>query len=604
MSRPIPLGTTTILKRIIRQGWDYKHITALVLLFTLTSSALIGYQGKLLVDLLNILSSIQVGQATGAEDTSRAIAQLKQVSLIILALAPIVGGAAYGAVLTGQYLANRCMRDLRNRFLAHLIRQELAFHVSANRGDIIQRMTSDLNALFTLQTVLFSKLLQRPVEVLALVGFLFWLSWQFTLALFLVMLPIGALIGTVLKKVRRRSKEANDSMAASVVLFEQITAGVRVIKAMGSTEREVERYQGANQDLFNQRQRMVRARAQSDGVTQGSVMLITAAGMGFGAFLFERSWITPMALLTVLAVLGRIANSLREVQRAWGDVLECIPAAERAYELLDRTSRVVDRPGATPCPVPTRAITLEQVRFSYAADAEEVLRGIDLTVPVGRTVALVGESGGGKSTILDLIPRFHEVTGGAIRIDGADIRDRQLDSLVRHVAIVSQDSFLFNDTVYNNIAYGRPGATRAEVEQAATRAHIHHAILALEGGKGYDTPVGDRGGQLSGGQRQRVAIARALLRDAPILLLDEPTSALDADSESHVQAALKELMQGRTTIVVAHRLATVQHADLIVVLAGKDHPARGTVLEQGTHGELVAKGGEYARLVRMQQLAV
>ena len=599
----MPVSSLAILKRVIRQGWDYKHITALVMLFTLCSSALIGFQGKLLVDLLNILSDIQAQWGKDAVDIRPAISDLKHVSLVILALAPALGFSAYGAVLTGQYLANRCMRDLRNRFLAHLIRQELAFHVSASRGDIIQRMTGDLNQLFHMQTVLFSKLLQRPVEVIALVGFLFWLSWKFTLALLLVMLPIAALISTVLRKVRKRSHKAQLSMASSVILFEQITAGVRVIKAMGSTEREVERYAGANQDLFNQRQRMVRARAQSDGVTQGSIMVVTAAGMGFGAYLFERNWIEPMALLTALGVLGRIANSLREVQRSWGDVLECIPAAERAFELLDRPSAIVDRPHARPCPLPQREITLDQVRFRYAPNLDEVLRGVDLRIPVGKTLALVGESGGGKSTILDLLPRFHDVTGGAIRIDGVDIRDFQIDSLVQHVAIVSQDAFLFNDTVYNNIAYGRPEATTAEIEAAATRAHIHHAILGFEGGLGYQTMVGDRGGQLSGGQRQRVAIARALLRDAPILLLDEPTSALDAESESHVQAALKELMQGRTTIVVAHRLATVQHADAICVLAGKGHPAVGTVLEQGTHAELVALGGAYARLVKMQQLA-
>ena len=231
-----------------------------------------------------------------------------------------------------------------------------------------------------------------------------------------------------------------------------------------------------------------------------------------------------------------------------------------------------------------------------------MLRGVDLSIPAGQTVALVGESGAGKTTILDLIPRFHDVTGGRIAIDGTDVRALQLTSLAGLFAIVGQDSFLFDDTILANIRYGRPEATVAEVEQAARRAHVHEAILQLEGGQGYATAVGDRGGRLSGGQRQRIAIARALLRDAPILLLDEPTSALDADSERHVQLALTELMKGRTVIVVAHRLATVQHADLIYVLGGKDHARRGQVLEQGTHASLVAADGDYARLVRLQQL--
>jgi subfamily B ATP-binding cassette protein MsbA len=233
---------------------------------------------------------------------------------------------------------------------------------------------------------------------------------------------------------------------------------------------------------------------------------------------------------------------------------------------------------------------------------------VTLDIPVGKTTALVGPSGAGKTTLLDLLPRFHDMTGGRITIDGTDLRDLQLDTLARHFAIVQQDSFLFNDTLYANIAYGRPEATKEQVEDAARRAHVHDAILALEGGQGYATVVGDRGGRLSGGQRQRVAIARALLRDAPILLMDEPTSALDAESERHVQAALTELMKGRTVVVIAHRLATVQHADRIYVMAGArtrddhDDPRRGTVVESGTHQELITRNGDYAELVRLQRL--
>jgi subfamily B ATP-binding cassette protein MsbA len=276
--------------------------------------------------------------------------------------------------------------------------------------------------------------------------------------------------------------------------------------------------------------------------------------------------------------------------------------------VLDQQSAIQDKANALPCPAPKQAIILDHVSFRYQPQLEFVLRDISLTVPVGKTVALVGQSGAGKSTLLDLLPRFHDVNDGKITIDGVDLRDFQLESLSHHFAIVQQDSFLFNDTVYANISYGRPEATRAEIKQAAVRAHIHEAILALDGGLGYETNVGDRGSRLSGGQRQRVAIARAFLRDAPILIMDEPTSALDADSERHVQEALAELMRGRTVVVVAHRLATVQHADIIYVLAGarnrdgQDDPRRGTVIESGSHSELIAQGGEYAELVRLQQL--
>jgi subfamily B ATP-binding cassette protein MsbA len=405
-------------------------------------------------------------------------------------------------------------------------------------------------------------------------------------------------------RTRRHSKKAREALAANVGVMEQITSGIKVIKTFGSAEREQQRYAEANRKLEADNMRLARTRAQSDGITAGAVFVIAGAALIVAGWLFTRTAIAPAHLFVAIGALARLITSVREVVRAWGDLQEHLPSAERVHALLDRQSAVVDRPGARDCPLPRAAIRCEGVRFAYPPGVDEVLRGLDLEIPIGRTTALVGETGSGKSTLLDLLPRLHDVTGGRIAIDGVDVRDLRHDSLIRHFAIVGQDAFLFDDTVLANIAYGRPGATGAEVEAAARRAHVHDAILALEGGQGYATPVGDRGGRLSGGQRQRIAIARAFLRDAPIILLDEPTSALDADSERHVQAALAELMRDRTVVIVAHRLATVQHADRIHVLAGKDHPARGTVLESGSHGELIARGGAYARLVGMQQLRV
>jgi ABC-type multidrug transport system fused ATPase/permease subunit len=539
----------------------------------------------------------------GSTERMTAIGDMSNAAWTIMALTPLVAVATYGAWYIGQKLANRCMRDLRDRMLAHLVRLDLGFHSKLARGDLIARMTADLNNLLTLQTNLFGRLVQRPAEALGWIGFLFWSNWVFAVAVFFVLVPIGAVIAPILRKTRKRSQRARETYADNLNAFEQITAGIRVIKAMGSTEREVVRYGVTNQAYFDDSMRVARARAQSETVTQSSLFLLSGLALLIGAWLFTKDWITPAELLAAFMAIGRLTTTLREVQRVWGDTVEQFPAAERVFAVLDTSSPIVDKNDAQECGVPRQAITIEGVRFRYGPDADEVLRGIDLTIPVGKTVALVGESGSGKSTLLDLIPRFHDVTSGAIRVDGVDVRDVRQDSWVHHCAIVAQDSFLFNDTVFNNIRYGRPEATRAEVEQAATRAHVHEAILSLEGGLGYDTPVGDRGGRLSGGQRQRIAIARALLRDAPVLLLDEPTSALDADSERHVQAALAELMQGRTVIVVAHRLATIQHADVICVLAGKDDPRRGTIIERGSHRELVDAGGEYARLVKLQQLA-
>ena len=617
-----------LLWRLIRQGWEYRWLTLAMIATTAAVTGLTGYQGKLFKDLLDALTAVQHGgtheglsavtcprcsyyfdyfdllsHGSTTDALAAATAQVQHVALMMLALALPLGLLAYTGWLTGQYLANRCMRDLRSRFVAHLVRLDLAFHGELARGELLARVTVDLDRLYGAQSLLFGKFIQRPAMALGYIAAVFWASWQIGVVVFIIIVPIGAIIARILRKTRRRSQRAQETLATTLVAFEQITAGIRVIKTMGSTEREVERYAGLNHDLFGDRQRVARARAQSEGITQGSVLLMAGGAMFLAALLFAGGLIKPSDLLVSLTFVGLLIGALRELQKVWGDIQEALPACARVYAILDREPTLVDAPQAPAAPAPRTAIRLEQVSFTYASGSDEVLRHIDLTVPVGRTTALVGPSGGGKSTILDLIPRLREVTGGRITWDGVDVRSVAADSLIRHVAIVSQDSFLFNDTVRNNIRYGKPSAGEDEIIAAAKRAHVHEAILALEGGKGYDTLVGDRGGRLSGGQRQRIAIARALLRDAPILLLDEPTSALDATSEKHVQDALDTLMQGRTTIVIAHRLATVQHADCIHVIGKPATGGPSGVLESGSHAELVAKGGVYADLVRLQQLS-
>jgi subfamily B ATP-binding cassette protein MsbA len=588
-----------LILRILKQLLDYRWLTISMLLTTAAVSGLITIQGKLFADLYMALSAIEHGAS--AEAKAIATLQVQHVAFLLLALALPLGLLSYSAWRCGQYLANLCMRDLRSRFVAHLVRLDLAFHGELARGELLSRVTSDLDRLYSVQSLLLGKFVQRPALVMGYISVIFWVSWQIGVAVFVLIIPIVAIIARILGKTRHRSQRAQETLATTLIAFDQITGGIRVIKTMGSTEREVSRYSGLNQDLFGDRQRLARARAQSEGITQGSVMLMGGAAMFVASLFFVRDWIKPSELMTSLMYIGLLIAALRELQKAWADIQENLPAAERVYAILDRQPTLVDRPQAPALAAPQRAIRLEDVSFRYAANSEAVIEHIDLLIPVGRTTALVGPSGGGKSTLLDLIPRLRDVSGGRITWDGTDIREVQADSLIRHVAIVSQDSFLFNDTVRANIRYGKPGASDAEVEQAARRAHVHDAILSLEGGQGYDTVVGDRGGRLSGGQRQRVAIARALLRDAPILLLDEPTSALDATSEQHVQEALDELMKNRTTVVIAHRLATVQHADCIHVI-GKRGPGPSQVLESGTHAELVAKNGEYAELVRLQQL--
>ncbi|MBA3708833.1 MAG: ABC transporter ATP-binding protein [Planctomycetes bacterium] len=594
-------GDLATITRILRQGWPHRWMILLTILATAGSGAMFGSIVLQIQPLLKLLG--QADLARSAQEIAATGAQMQSLGLRLMMMAPIAAACAYCAWWSGQWVANRSMLGFRNQVLVHITRLDLAFHGELKRGDMITRLTTDLDRMLSLQQTVYGRLLQRPIEAVAWICFLFILDWRLAAIATAVLAVATMVITPVLRRTRSRSQQARATLAENLSVLEQITAGIRVIKAMGSSVREQARYAQANHGLFNDNMRVARARAQSDALTYGAVFALAGGTLIAGAFFFTRKVIDPANLFACLGAMARLITVLREIQRSWGDAQEQIPAVERVFSVLDRPSTIQDRPDARACPAPTRALTVEQVSFRYAPASDDVLRKLDLEIPVGKTVALVGESGSGKSTLLDLIPRFHDVTGGRIAIDGVDIRDYQYESLVHNVAIVQQDSFLFNDTIYNNIRYGRPEATRAEVETAARRAHVHEAILTLEGGRGYETEVGDRGGRLSGGQRQRIAIARALLRDAPILLLDEPTSALDADSERHVQEALHELMRGRTTVVVAHRLATVQHADRIYVLAGKDHPGRGTIIESGTHRDLVALGGEYARLVRLQQLA-
>ncbi len=594
-------GDWSVIKRALANGWAYKWMIALTLACNAAAAVLFT---RLLTSFEGLMRAVgAAANATQAGTSDPAIANsFYAIAREMLLLAVPAGIAAYGAWWCGQKVANLTMRDLRNRTLAHLVNQELNFHHQLSRGDLLTRLTNDLSQMLRLQQLVYGKFLQKPVMALGATVALFVIDWRLAVGICVVLAPAGLIIWPILARTRDRSARARESLERNFGVLEQITAGIKVIKAMGSAEREVTRYAHSNDELVKANMRLARTRAQSDGITYAAIFLLAGGGMAMCGWLYAHGQVDPATLLTFLLMLGVLINNLRETQRGWSDLQEQIPSAERVYLLLDRVSAIPDDPAAPAAPAPRQAIRLEGVRFAYAADAGEVLRGIDLEIVVGRTTALVGRSGGGKSTLLDLLPRFHDVTGGRITWDKTDLRSLRLSTIAPHVAIVGQEPFLFDDTLRANIAFGRPDADQAAIEQAARRANLHDDVLRLEGGLGYDTPVGDRGGRLSGGQRQRVAIARALLRDAPILLLDEPTSALDAQSEQYVQSALAELMKGRTVVVVAHRLATVQHADRIYVLAGKDDAEPGTVLESGTHAELIARGGTYADMVRLQRL--
>lgn len=564
-----------ITKWLLSFGWRYRTLWAALIVSTALMAGFAGYLVVLLKDVLDVMKDADSRSAAAIRD-------LHWLGLKALLLTPAAAAAYGGAWMLGQRMANASTRDLRSRLMAHLVQLDLGFHQRLSRGDLMSRMTSDIDSTGELFQQIFGKVLQRPAEALGTVCFLFYVNWRFAAVVFLALAPAGLGLSLLLRKVSRRSRRARRRQAESFVALEQITSGIRVIKAMGSHAAEQARYDRVNGAFYAAKMKIARARAQSDALVGGlSFALIGAVVIG-GALAIEHRISDSSSILAFLTALIRLTTLMKTGAKSFGEIQETLPAAARLFALVTQPSQIVDAPGAPACPVPQREISLEQVRFGYSPGAE-ILKGLDLKIPVGKVTALVGESGSGKSTILDLLLRFRDVTGGGIRIDGLDIRKVQQASLVQHFSLVAQDLFLFNDTIENNIRYGRPDATPAQVEEAARRAHIHETIIGLPGGLGYQTVVGDRGDRLSGGQRQRIALARALAVEPKVLLLDEPFGALDAKVRKDLRRWLRRLHDELhiTSLFVTHdQDEALEVADRIVVMN------QGRVEQQGTPEEV------------------
>jgi subfamily B ATP-binding cassette protein MsbA len=510
---------------------------------------------------------------------------------LALTLAVAKGLCDYGSAVQMIRVGQRIIADVQKALFARLMRADLAYFHAHPTGTLIARFTSDAVLLRGAAANVLGGMGKDAVTVAFLVAVMFYQDWLLGLVSFFVFpLAIHPIVG-IGRRIRRVAANTQAEIGQLTTLLNQTFQGARHVKAYGMEAYEERRAAGLFERLFALIVRAGRTRSRASPMMEALGGAAIAAVILYGGHQVIVGARTPGALFSFITALLLAYQPLKNLANLNASLQEGLAAAERVFEVVDIEPTIQDRPGAKPLRITGGEIRFDSISFGYASGAV-ALDDVSLTVPAGRTVALVGPSGAGKSTILNLIPRFFDVSEGSIAIDGQDIRSVTLASLRGAIALVAQEVSLFDDTVRANIAYGRFGASEAEIEAAAQAAGASGFIDELP--EGYDTLVGEHGVRLSGGQRQRIAIARAMLKDAPILLLDEATSALDSESERQVQAALRALMRGRTTLVIAHRLSTVQGADLICVVD------RGHIVEIGGHEELLGAGGLYSRLHAMQ----
>ena len=520
------------------------------------------------------------------------LAAWRMIALLLVGFTVVKGIADYFSTYLMAYIGQSSILRLRQELYSHLLSQSAAFFERHRTNYLVSRLISSAAAIETAVTHTLRDMLREGFTLIAFLAASFYVSWRLTLGSLLIAPPVDGLtmrFGRSLRKLARESFEGNKHLTDTA---QESLANQSIVKAYRAESREQNRFTVVAQRVLRANLRSASIAGMSPPIIELIGILFVAVLLFFGEREIRLGRMDLAQFVLFIILLFRSYDPMRKLSRLQNAMSQALAAARHVWEVMDERAETPEKADAVDLPPLRNEIEFRDVHFGYANETRSVLRGVNLVVPARKMVALVGESGGGKSTLTKLLPRFHDPSAGAVLWDGTDLRDARLTSLRRQLALVTQETVLFNDTVRYNISYGRPDANEEQLHEAARTALAHDFIMELP--EGYDTVIGERGIFLSGGQRQRLAIARAVLTDAPVLVLDEATSALDAESEQLVQRAIANLIRDRTTIVIAHRLSTVRRADLIVVIE------RGRIIEQGTHAELLARGGQYQRLYEMQ----
>ena len=484
------------------------------------------------------------------------------------------------------------VRGIRNDVYNKMLILPAAFYTRNKKGDIMARVTTDVQEVeYSIMNYL-EMIVRDPVTIIAYLLFMVSISARLTLFVLIVLPLTGFIIGRIAKVLRKESKVGQNKFASLLSIVEETISGLRIIKAFNAIDYTDRKFKERNKDYSKLLLKIYRRRDLSSPLSEFMSSLVIVVVLWFGGkmVLADSPVLQAADFITYIVAFSQIIPPSKSFVQGFYSIQKGIASAERIFEILDAEEEIIEKPNALPINDFNNSIEFSHVWFRY--EKEDVLKDIQFRIPKGKVIALVGESGGGKSTLADLLPRFYDVTKGKLLFDGTDVRDLKIDDLRGLMGIVSQESILFNDTIFNNIAFGKEGISEASVVAAAKVANAHDFIIQTE--NGYQTNIGDRGAKLSGGQRQRISIARAVLANPPILVLDEATSSLDTESEKLVQKALFNVMKDRTSIVIAHRLSTIQHADEIVVIK------KGEIVERGTHANLLELNGAYRRLFDMQ----